>query len=555
MSKYSLGIDFGTLSARAILVDIHTGEEMATSVCNYAHGVISKKFIDGSSLPADYALQHPRDYLDSMFFVIKDCIKKSAIDPQYITGIGVDFTASTIMPVLKDGTPLCFIEKFKHTPHAYVKLWKHHAAQREADEINALAKETNVPWLKKYGGTISCEWLFPKVLQVLNENPKVYENTFRFIEAGDWIVWMLTGKETHSVCATGFKAIWDEENGYPDKEFLKALHPSFENIVGTKISKDVIKLSETAGYITKEIADRTGLYAGTPVMPAFIDAHAALPALGVVSPGELLMIIGTSTCHILLGDKSVNIPGISGYVKDGIVDGLYAYEAGQSCVGDSFDWFVKNCVPASYMEEACAQGIDIHKFLRKKASVLPAGSNGVLALDWFNGNRTPYVNSNLSALILGLNINTAPEQIYRALIESTAYGTKRIVEIYENSGIKINKIFAAGGIAEKDELLQQIYADVLGKEIFLSGTGQACAYGSAVLGAVNQNGYSSLAEAADNMKKIKPFSYKPNPENTKIYAKLYKEYETLSEFFANSENQTMGILKTGSSQEEQNERI
>jgi len=544
MHKYSLGIDFGTLSARAVIVDINKKEEVATSVMDFEHGVMSEKFVDGSLLPADYALQHPKDYLDCLYFVIKDCIEKSGIDSTDIIGIGVDFTASTVMPVTHCGTPLCFSDDFKNNPHAYVKLWKHHGAQKEADEINDLAKKTNADWLKKYGGTISSEWLFPKILQILKEAPDVYNKTFRFVEAGDWVVWHLTGKETHSVCTTGFKAMWDEETGYPDKDFLKALHPELENIIGDKISTDVIKLSETAGFITKEIAEKTGLKEGTPVAPAFIDAHAALPALGITHAGELLMIIGTSTCHILLGDKKSDIPGISGYVKDGIVDNLYAFEAGQACVGDSFDWFVKNAVPASYQKEAEEKGINIHKLLREKAKKLAPGSRGVLALDWFNGNRTPYVNGNLSGMLLGLNINTTPEQIYRALIESTAYGTKRIIDIYEKNGIKLNKIFAAGGIAEKDELLMQIYADVLGKEIFLSGTSQACAYGSAVLGAVNKNGYSSLVEASENMKKISSVSYKPNPENTKIYNELYKEFETLSEFFANSNNKTMDILKT-----------
>jgi len=544
MHKYSLGIDFGTLSARAVIVDINKKEEVATSVMDFEHGVMSEKFVDGSLLPADYALQHPKDYLDCLYFVIKDCIEKSGIDSTDIIGIGVDFTASTVMPVTHCGTPLCFSDDFKNNPHAYVKLWKHHGAQKEADEINDLAKKTNADWLKKYGGTISSEWLFPKILQILKEAPDVYNKTFRFVEAGDWVVWHLTGKETHSVCTTGFKAMWDEETGYPDKDFLKALHPELENIIGDKISTDVIKLSETAGFITKEIAEKTGLKEGTPVAPAFIDAHAALPALGITHAGELLMIIGTSTCHILLGDKKSDIPGISGYVKDGIVDNLYAFEAGQACVGDSFDWFVKNAVPASYQKEAEEKGINIHKLLREKAKKLAPGSRGVLALDWFNGNRTPYVNGNLSGMLLGLNINTTPEQIYRALIESTAYGTKRIIDIYEKNGIKLNKIFAAGGIAEKDELLMQIYADVLGKEIFLSGTSQACGYGSAVLGAVNKNGYSSLVEASENMKKISSVSYKPNPENTKIYNELYKEFETLSEFFANSNNKTMDILKT-----------
>ncbi len=542
MCKYTMGIDFGTLSGRAVIVNIETGEEMASAESAYAHAVMSEVLPCRKPLPADYALQHPQDYLDVLGIITKACIEKSGVNPEDIVGVGIDFTASTVLPVLEDGTPLCFMKEFCENPHAYVKLWKHHAAQKEADEINALAKKTGAAWIKRYGGTISSEWLFPKVLEILKEAPEVYNETFRFIEAGDWIVWMLTGKETHSVCTTGFKAIWDEENGYPDKEFLKALHPAFENIVGTKISEDVIKLSGTAGYITKEIADKTGLCAGTPVMPALIDAHAALPALGIVSPGELLMIIGTSTCHILLGDKAVNIPGISGYVKDGIVDGLYAYEAGQSCVGDSFDWFVKKCVPKSYFEDADTLGMNIHKYLRNKAKLLAPGSNGLLALDWWNGNRTPYVDGNLTGIIIGLDIHTLPEEIYRALIEATAYGTRRILEIYEENGIKIEKLYAAGGIAEKDELLMQIYADVTQREIYLSGTSQACAYGSAVLGAVNINGYPDIKTAAKHMKKVKDVVFKPNPSNSRTYNELYANYKMLSEFFA--KNGIMKMLKS-----------
>ena len=476
MSKYSIGIDFGTLSGRATVVDIATGDEIATSVCEYKHGVMSKTFLNGVSLPPDYALQHPQDYIDVLCFVLKECIDIANISTDDVVGIGVDFTASTILPVAEDGTPLCFFDEYKENPHAYAKLWKHHAAQKEADEINNLAKKTGAKWLSRYGGTISSEWLFPKVLQILREDKSVYDDTSRFIEAGDWIVWYLTGEETHSICTTGFKAIWNEENGYPDKDFLSQLAPEFVDIIGTKISTNITKLSAPAGYITGKVAELTGLKEGTPVMPAFIDAHAALPALGIVASGELLMIIGTSTCHIMLGNKEVNIPGISGCVKDGIIDGMYAYEAGQSCVGDSFDWFVKNCVPKSYFEEADKLGMNIHKYLRNKAKLLPPGSNGLLALDWWNGNRTPYVNGDLTGMIVGLDIHTLPEEIYRALIEATAYGTKRIIEIYEENGIKIEKLYAAGGIAEKDELLMQIYADVTEREIYISGTSQACAY-------------------------------------------------------------------------------
>ena len=272
-----MGIDFGTLSCRTVIVNIDTGKEIAASVKEYEHAVMAYYLPCGKKLPADYALQHPQDYLDNLFFKIKDCIENSKIDASDIIGVGVDFTASTILPVDKDSTPLCFFEKFKSNPHAYVKLWKHHAAQPEADIINKLAKDTNQPWLKQYGGTISSEWQFPKILQIVKESPEVYNETFRFIEAGDWIVWKLTGVETHAICAAGFKAIWSEEAGYPDKSFLKTLHPDLENIAETKLGKNILKYSQTAGYITKEIEEKTGLKAGTPVAPALVDAHAAVP--------------------------------------------------------------------------------------------------------------------------------------------------------------------------------------------------------------------------------------------------------------------------------------
>ena len=542
MSKYSMGIDFGTLSGRAVIVDIESGREMGTSVMDYKHAVMSDSLPCGKPLPANFALQHPQDYLDTLYFIIKDSIEKSGIDPSDIIGVGVDFTASTVLPVTEDGTPLCFLDEFRSNPHAYVKLWKHHSAQPQADRLNTLLQELDPTRLAGYGNNTSCEWLFPKIMETLEADENLYNKTYHYAEAADWIVWQLTGRETRNVCTAGFKALWNEENGYPSNEFFKQLDPRLENVIGDKLPSDVIKLSQTAGHITAGVAEKTGLKEGTPVAPAFIDAHAALPALGIVNPGELLMIIGTSTCHILLSDKPAVVPGSCGLVKDGIVDGLYAYEAGQACVGDSFDWFVKNCVPHLYYLEAEEKGINIHKLLRSKAEKLSPGSNGILALDWFNGNRTPYVNGNLSGTIVGLTVNIKPEEIYRALIEATAYGTRRIIELYEENGVKINKLYAAGGIAEKDTMLMQIYADVTGKEIFLSGTSQACAFGSAILGAVNENGYATLQDAAKNMKQIKDFSYKPNMENKKLYDDLYSEFKKLSEYFADKENPLMDKL-------------
>ena len=538
-----MGIDFGTLSGRAVIVDIDSGREVATAVSEYAHGVMSERFVDGRDLPADYALQHPADYMDVLCRVTREAIAQSGIDPSDVVGIGVDFTASTVLPIKRDGTPLCFLDEFASNPHAYVKLWKHHAAQCYADEINALAAAHTPDMLRRYGGVISCEWLFPKLLEILREAPEVYSAADRFIEAGDWIVSRLIGEEVRGVCTTGFKAAWDREGGYPDRDFLAALDPRLENAVSEKLSDRVLRLSETAGYLSEELAEMTGLRAGTPVAPALIDAHAALPALGITEPGKLLMIIGTSTCHILLGDREVYVPGISGCVMDGIVDGLYAYEAGQACVGDSFDWFVRNCVPHSYYAEAEALGVNIHKYLREKAKTLAPGSSGVLALDWWNGNRTPYVDGGLSGTLVGLTVTTRPEQIYRALIEATAYGTRRIIELYESSGIRIDRLYAAGGIAEKDEMLMQIYADVTGREIYLSGTSQACAYGSAVLGATIGGAYPDLKAASCAMKQIKERSYSPDPERTGAYDELYAEYTRLSEYLADRENPLMEHLK------------
>ena len=543
MSKYSIGVDFGTLSGRAVIVDINTGDELASAVMEYEHGVMSQSLPDGTQLPEQFALQHPQDYLDVLETVIKEVFEKSGISNEDVVGVGVDFTASTILPVTSDGTPLCFLDEFKNDPHAYVKLWKHHAAQKESEEISAVAAQDDPNRLARYGGVISSEWMFPKILQILKEDEKVYDKTFRFIEAADWIVCMLTGVETHSVCTTGFKAMWDDENGYPDKAFLKKLNPKLENIVGDKISENIIGMNMPAGKVTDKASEQFGLRAGTPVAPGIIDAHAALPAVGITDPGKILLIIGTSSCHILLDKKEIFVPGISGVVKNGIVDGLYAYEAGQSCVGDSFDWFIKNCVSSDYLKEAENSGENIHAYLRNKAKKLLPGESGLLALDWWNGNRTPFVDADLSGVILGMTINTKPEEIYRALIEATAFGTRLIIDIYEENGIHIDEIYAAGGIAEKDSMLMQIYSDVTGRTIKISGTPQAGAHGSAVFGAVSDMGYSNISDASDKMSKIKDIVYEPVKNNTLLYNTLYDEYKKLINYFGSGENNVMKTLK------------
>ena len=537
--KYVIGIDYGTLSGRTVLVDTETGKEVAEATLSYAHGVMDEKLPCGKKLPANYALQHPNDYLEVLRTTVPTVLKQANVNADDVVGIGIDFTACTVLPIDQAGTPLCMKEEYENEPHAYVKLWKHHAAQPEADEITALAEKRGEPWLPIYGGKISSEWALPKILQVLREAPEIYDNTDRFIEAADWLSLMLTETETHSAAFAGYKGLWNVETGYPNDEFMTALDERLHGIVGTKLSEKVLGMDKIAGTLSLRGASLTGLPVGIPVALPMIDAHAAMPALNITGDGDLMMIVGTSTCHILNSTQGKNVDGICGYVKDGVIPGYYTYEAGQAAVGDSFDWFVKNCVPASYTDEAKEKGINIHKLLRQKASKLQPGESGLLALDWFNGNRSILVNANLTGLILGMTLQTKPEEIYRALIEATAYGTRVIVEQYEQNGIAIKSICAAGGIAQKDEMMMQIYADVLNREIRIAGSTQAGALGSAIYASVAANVYPDVKTAAERLAKPDLKVYKPDQENHKAYSKLYAEYKKLHDYFGNGINRVM----------------
>lgn len=541
MSRYVIGIDYGTLSGRCVLVDVNSGEEIAESVLNYAHAVMDETLPNGEKLPSSFALQHPEDYLDVLRTTVPDVLSKAGVGAEDIIGLGIDFTACTVLPMDEKGTPLCMKDEFKDNKHSYVKLWKHHAAQPEADEINELAAKRGEPWLPIYGGKVSCEWALPKILETLRKAPEVYDNTYRFIEAADWLSLMLTGEETHSAPFAGYKGLWNAETGYPSNDFMTALDPRLDGIVGTKLSEKVLGMDKKAGYINESGAALTGLNIGTPVSLPMIDAHAAMPALNITDDGDLMLIVGTSSCHILNSKEVKSVEGICGYVKDGVVPGLYTYEAGQAGVGDIFDWFVKNCVPAGYVEEAREKGISIHKLLREKASKLSVGESGLLALDWWNGNRSVLVNSNLTGMILGMTLGTKPEEIYRALIEATAFGLKVIVEQYENSGISINSICAAGGIAQKDEMMMQIYADVLDREIRIAGSAQAGALGSAIYASVAAGAYADLKAAAEKLSKPDAKTYAPIAENAMAYKRLYGEYKTLHDYFG-KENKVMERL-------------
>lgn len=547
MELYTIGLDYGTLSGRAVLVNVQTGEEKATATLDYPHGVMDSALPDVTRLGVDWALQHPQDYLDVLQAVVPTVLREGGVTPAQIIGVGIDFTACTLLPVKQDGTPLCFLEQFCNQPHAYIKLWKHHAAQDHANRLNKIAEQTGQPWLARYGGKISSEWLVPKIWQTLEEAPEIYAQADAFIEAADWLVWQLTGKQTRNSCTAGYKALWHKRDGYPDKAFFKALDPRLENVVEEKLNCPVSPLGAKAGELTAEAAAWTGLQPGTAVAVANVDAHVCVPAVGIDGPGKMLAIMGTSTCHLVLDKQERSVPGICGTVEDGILPGFFGYEAGQSCVGDHFAWFVENCVPAAYVQAAKKEDISVFAYLRQKAERLLPGESGLVALDWWNGNRSVLVDVDLTGLMLGMTLQTKPEEMYRALIEATAFGTRRIIDAFTEGGVPVDSFYAAGGISQKDPFTMQIYADIINRPVYIAGSLQGPALGSAIFGAVaageKAGGYDTVFAAARKLGKIKDTVYTPNPENNKIYEKIYREYLLLHDYFGRGANDVMKRMK------------
>lgn len=547
--KYAVGVDFGTLSGRAVIVDVTTGKELATAVHEYCNGVIDE-YIPGTRirLDPDWALQDPNDYLEVFKNTIPAVLKDSGVNPADVIGVGIDFTACTMLPARADGTPLCLIPGWRNNPHSWVKLWKHHAAQPEANQLNTVARERGFGHiLDRYGGKISSEWFFPKVWQILNEAPEVYDAADRMIEAADWVVWQLTGVETRNSCTAGYKAMWSRTGGFPPAAFFRALDPRLENVVDEKMKREILPLGVKAGGITEQAAQWTGLKVGTAVAVANVDAHVSVPAATVTESGRMVMIMGTSICHMVLGETEEIVPGMCGVVMDGILPDKPGFEAGQSCVGDHFQWFTETCVPEAYEKEARQRGISIHQLLEEKAAVLKPGESGLLALDWWNGNRSILVDVDLTGMMLGMTLLTKPEEIYRALIEATAYGTRLIVETFQKHNVPIRELVATGGLPDRNKLLMQIYADITGLPIYIPEASQIGALGSAMHGAVaagsTAGGYDSIIEASRKMARLREVNYQPNMENKAIYDRIYTEYVGLHDYFGRGENDVMKRLK------------
>ena len=546
--KYTIGIDFGTLSGRAVLAAVSDGREIASSVMDYPHAVITETLpATGEKLPPNWALEDPADYLAVLEHVIPDVIARSGVDKSSIIGVCADFTCSTLLPITADGTPLCFTERFRSHRSAYVKLWKHHAAQPYADRMNEIAARRGDDFLVPFGNKMSSEWMFPKLWQTLDEDPELYDAADYFIEAGDWINFLLTGKQTRGYLFAAFKSEYIPGRGYPPEEFFAECDERLRHIVRDKLNAPVIPNGSYAGSVSAGAAARFGLPEGIAVAASLPDAHVAAPALGVTRPGELFGVFGTSNCYFAVTEQFHNVPGICGCVLDALVPGYYGTEAGLCCVGDHFAWVADNLTNAADKAEADRLGLSPLKYLISKAAAKKPGETGLLALDWWNGNRNVLVNGELTGVLIGLTLGTRAEDILRALIEATAFGTRVIFDTMRAGGVKIDSFTAAGGIARKDPFTMQLYADVLQMPISVVASAQIPALGSAIYAAAaagsRAGGYDSITDAAAAMKSSVIRVYTPDPEAGRVYDRLYAEYVRLHDYFGRGGNDVLMNLR------------
>ncbi len=516
---FFLGLDFGTESVRALIVDSR-GREHGVAISKYRHGVIDRNLPGyDTPLPPRHAHQHPLDWIDSAARATRAAIRNAGAEPRHIAGIGSDFTSCTMLPVKADGTPLCLLRESSSEPQAWPKLWKHHAAQAQTDRLNRIARERREPFLKRYGGIIGLEWLLPKILETLELAPRIHHAADLWIEAGDWFVWQLTGTLARSTCQAGYKGLWSAADGYPGDDFLRAIHPGLANLAAGKLSGPLIPPGHPAGALTPAMAKKFGLPAGVAVSASIIDAHAGVPGSGAAGSGTLVMVMGTSSCHMLNSPEERDIPGIAGVVKDGILPGFHGYETGQAAVGDAFDWLRRLAGRRDFTA------------LDEEAAALPPGADGVRCLDWLNGCRTPLMDGSLHGAFTGLSLHHGPAHLYRALMEASACGLRWIVELLRDGGLAVNRFIATGGLPHHNPLLVQIYADILGQPIVVPPTKQGPALGSAILGALAAGAFpsASTAIAAMALQKRAATIFKPTPKSRRSSDNLYTDYRRLAQ--------------------------
>jgi len=518
MSPVFLGLDFGTESVRALLVD-RRGRERSVAVAKYRHGQITSA-LPGTpeKLPADFAFQHPQDWLDSAAKATRAALRAGGVKPGDVHGIGVDFTSCTMLPALADGTPLCLTERWRGEKFAWPKLWKHHGAKTQTDRLNALARERREPWLTRYGGIVGLEWFFPKMLETLERAPRVFDATEVWLEAGDWFVWQLTGELVRSTCQAGYKGLWSREDGFPSSDFLAALHPKLEHVVAQKMPGRFLAPGQAAGELAPKMAKAFGLAEGTPVSAAIIDAHAGVPGAGAAEPDTLVMVMGTSSCHMLNSAVNKPVPGVAGIVRDGILPGYYGYETGQAAVGDAFEWTRRLLGARSFST------------LSDEASALAPGADGVRCADWFNGCRTPLMDGSLTGAFTGLALHHTPAHVFRSVLEASACGLRWIVDTLREGGVPVRRFVASGGLPHHNPLFLQMCADVLGERIALPPSKQGPALGAAILGALAARAFPDATSAIRAMTAgAKPRVVSPSRPAVRAYERVYADYRKLTD--------------------------
>ncbi|QQE11894.1 ribulokinase [Planctomycetota bacterium] len=530
-TKLSLGLDFGTESVRAILVDLD-GNEIGIATASYKHGQITETLpTTGEKLPPNFAFQHPQDWLDQAAQTVIEVLKSSGVSPENIIGIGVDFTSCTMLPAKSDGTPLCLLNEYASNMFAWPKLWKHHGAIKQTERMNELAIARNEDWLSRYGGVIGLEWFFPKVLETLEADADIYNATDIWIEAGDWFVWQLVGASKkfnkndipRSTCQAGYKALWNSTTGYPSTDYFAALDSRMANVVADKVPGKLLAPGELAGQLSESMAKTFGLKPGTPVASCIIDAHSGVPGVGAAEPGSLVMVMGTSSCHMLNSTQEQNVPGVAGVVDGGILPGYFGYETGQAAVGDAFAW-LRNLL-----------GHSDFKQLDKSAQEVGIGAGGVLCMDWFNGCRTPLMDGSLTGSFKGLTMHHHQGHVFRSILEASAFGFRWILDVLRDNGVDVTRLVATGGLPHHNPLLMQIYADVVGETIEVHPSTQGPAVGAAMLGAnaagSSVTGFDNMLELVKSMSSqqspTKPIAH--NLENHKAYEVLYNNYRSFAD--------------------------
>lgn len=529
--KYVIGVDFGTLSGRAVLVEAKTGRVVVQEECPYRHGILPQ-LPGGPPLDHGWAIQDPDDYLQVLEETIPALLRRAGVSGEQVAGLGCDVTSCTILPTARDGTPLCRLKEYHRQPHAYAKLWKHHGAVRQAERIEVWTREKYPDLLRRYGGRVSSQWLLPKVLQLLEEAPEVYQGCDLILEMVDWLSFQLTGQLRRNACCAGFKSFWTPGEGYPPANFFTGLDTRLADLLPKKLRGEAAAPWESVGQLTPEWARRLGLTIRTQVSAGIIDAHAGVLGSGVTEAGRMVMVLGTSACHLLLSPEERMVPGICGSCRDGILPGFYAYEAGQACVGDMLEWLIR-----SNISSICARGAELnsqlaHQTLTRQAGLLRPGESGLLALDWWNGQRTPLVNNRLTGVMVGLTLSTTVAEQYRALLEAAAFGGRTIVEVFEKAGLGISEVTACGGIARKNPLMMQIYADVLDRPIRVAASDQCPALGAAALAAAAAGLFQSPLQAVSVISSPRETLYVPQPENAAVYQILYRQYQALTRCFS-----------------------